>query len=75
MSNEQLIEKMRQYGITPYCYQILKCTASGMMEKQTAAELGCSITSVNMMKTRLRRLNGFKSNLQMFVHFAKEGLL
>lgn len=75
MSNDQLLEKMRIYGITPYVYNILKLYAAGGSEKTVSSDLKTSITAVNMAKSRLKKRMGCESTVQMFVRLTKEGLI
>lgn len=75
MSNEELFEKMRIYGITPYNLRILQLYAKGGSEKTVASDLGTSITAVNMVKSRLKKRMGCESTLQMFIKLVKEGII
>lgn len=75
MSEEVLKEKLEQYGITPYVLQVIKLYAEGYGDKQVAAELGKGITTIGMVKMRLRERLECKTTNQMFVKLAKEGIV
>lgn len=75
MNNEQLIEKMLEYKITPYVHKVINLYAKGYGDKQVASETGRGITTVNMVKTRLRDRMGCNTTAEMFVRLAKEGLV
>lgn len=73
--SQEVANFFEQYEITPYVYKIITLYASGMGDKQVAAELGRTIPGVTMAKWRLKRKMKCETSNQMFYLLGKNNII